>query len=537
MGKLDVGILRYLDRDSFRVLTAIEMGMKNHELVPKQLVVAIAAIKGGGCTKILKELAKHRLIQYESSGMRYNGYRLTNQGYDYLALKTLVSRGVIKSFGSQIGTGKESNIYTVLGPVEAALEDKDGNQEHDEADDEQLCLKLHRLGRTCFRKVREKRDYHKKRKQMSWIYLSRISATKEYAYMKALYDRGFPVPRPRDFNRHIIVMDLVDGHPLQQVTEVPDPAELYDKLMKLLIKFADHGVIHGDFNEFNIMLDRETADPIIIDFPQMVSTMHKDAAEYFDRDVKCLQDFFRRRYGFESVEEPPTLYGPGADVKRVDAIDAEISASGITRQMEKDLLTELSRAVDQSELTSDEDSNDNHSVSCSEEELCGDDEDKIVGEGREGNEDGIKNISENVEALIKEVEESTALGISVNNSCAPTTNKLASDSDGEKGDVFDDFVPLESTSSSTFHPVNVNENLTDTAASIKSSSRYAPSSVGSTIAPDVIKARVKASLEKRKRNQQMKRIRTKGDASGITTHRRDNQNEIKTSTDAFWCDD
>ena len=52
---------------------------------------------------------------------------------------------------------------------------------------------------------------------MSWIYLSRISATKEFAYMKALYDRGFPVPRPIDFNRHIVVMELVDGHPLQQV--------------------------------------------------------------------------------------------------------------------------------------------------------------------------------------------------------------------------------------------------------------------------------------------------------------------------------
>ena len=47
--------------------------------------------------------------------------------------------------------------------------------------------------------------------------------------------------------------------------------------------------------DFDLFLDRETADPIIIDFPQMVSTMHKDAAEYFDRDVKCLQDFFRRR--------------------------------------------------------------------------------------------------------------------------------------------------------------------------------------------------------------------------------------------------
>ena len=40
-----------------------------------------------------------------------------------------------------------------MGPAEAGLEEKDGNQEHDELDDEQLALKLHRLGRTCFRKV------------------------------------------------------------------------------------------------------------------------------------------------------------------------------------------------------------------------------------------------------------------------------------------------------------------------------------------------------------------------------------------------
>ena len=30
--------------------------------------------------------------------------------------------------------------------------------------------------------------------------------------------------------------------------------ELYDKLMNLLLKFANHGVIHGDYNEFNIMI-------------------------------------------------------------------------------------------------------------------------------------------------------------------------------------------------------------------------------------------------------------------------------------------
>lgn len=56
--------------------------------------------------------------------------------------------------------------------------------------------------------VREKRDYHRNRR-MNWLYLSRISATKEFAYMKALKDRGFPVPAPLDFNRHCIVMELV----------------------------------------------------------------------------------------------------------------------------------------------------------------------------------------------------------------------------------------------------------------------------------------------------------------------------------------
>uniref|UniRef100_A0A8D8DQ54 non-specific serine/threonine protein kinase n=1 Tax=Culex pipiens TaxID=7175 RepID=A0A8D8DQ54_CULPI len=102
-------------------------------------------------------------------------------GYDYLALKSLTLRGSVAGFGNQIGVGKESNICTVG--------DEEGNP---------LCLKLHRLGRVCFRNVKEKRDYHGKRHKMSWLYLSRISATREYAYMKALYDRGFPVPRPVD---------------------------------------------------------------------------------------------------------------------------------------------------------------------------------------------------------------------------------------------------------------------------------------------------------------------------------------------------
>jgi len=385
MGKLNVSMLRYLTREDFRVLTAVEMGMKNHEIVPGLLIASIASLRHGGVHKLLRELCKQRLLSYER-GSRYDGYRLTNQGYDYLALKSLVARDVVSSFGNQIGVGKESNIYTVGGP-----------------EGEQLCLKLHRLGRTCFRKVKEKRDYHKARKQMSWIYLSRISATKEFAYMKALKNRGFPIPNPVDFNRHCIIMELVNGYTLQNVAEVSNPGDLYDKLMNLLLKFANHGVIHGDFNEFNIMID-DDENPIIIDFPQMVSTKHVHAEYFFDRDVTCIRDFFRRRFGYES-ELAPCF----ADICREDAMDAEVHASGVTKQMEKDLLAEHGINSSDDDESSDEEGEDEEGEEEEGQEdgspqpiLSEDDEQNL--EGNDKDDEDIEEMRRYVDDAVKAVE-------------------------------------------------------------------------------------------------------------------------------------
>lgn len=58
--------------------------------------------------------------------------------------------------------------------------------------------------------------------------------------------------------------------------DVKDVPQLYSDLMDLIVKLASHGVIHGDFNEFNIMVDDDDK-PVLIDFPQMVSTDHENA--------------------------------------------------------------------------------------------------------------------------------------------------------------------------------------------------------------------------------------------------------------------
>lgn len=55
-----------------------------------------------------------------------------------------------------------------------------------------------------------------------------------------------------------------------------DPASVYSELMDLIVKLASHGLIHGDFNEFNLILDNEDR-VTMIDFPQMISTSHANA--------------------------------------------------------------------------------------------------------------------------------------------------------------------------------------------------------------------------------------------------------------------
>ena len=61
--------------------------------------------------------------------------------------------------------------------------------------------------------------------------------------------------------------------------ELVDPGNTYNECMELIVKLANHGLIHGDFNEFNLMLDDQ--DRITMyDFPQMVSTSHLNAEWY-----------------------------------------------------------------------------------------------------------------------------------------------------------------------------------------------------------------------------------------------------------------
>ncbi|XP_006735275.1 serine/threonine-protein kinase RIO2 [Leptonychotes weddellii] len=550
MGKVNVAKLRYMSRDDFRVLTAVEMGMKNHEIVPCSLVASIASLKHGGCNKVLRELVKHKLIAWERT-KTVQGYRLTNAGYDYLALKTLSSRQVVESVGNQMGVGKESDIYIVA------------NEEG-----QQFALKLHRLGRTSFRNLKNKRDYHKHRHNMSWLYLSRLSAMKEFAYMKALYERKFPVPKPFDYNRHAVVMELINGYPLCQIHHVEDPASVYDEAMELIVKLANHGLIHGDFNEFNLILDKD--DHItMIDFPQMVSTSHHNAEWYFDRDVKCIRDFFMKRFGYESE-----LYPTFSDIRREDSLDVEVSASGYTKEMEAD--GELFHPVgpddknieteDRSEFShSDEEMSEKAKVCSLENQSDRNSTDETAdcccissGDLEQIKEDDLSEESADahnfeIPEFIRALEEIE--GQDVDNSsvteCSEEKNKTENDTrqDGKAGqggipmgsEEYEDACPhliALSSLNKEIRPFRDEENTED----IKQyrTRTLSVTSAGSvlscsTIPPEMVKQKVKRQLTKHQKSAVRRRLQ-KGEANIFTKQRRENMQNIKSSLEAanFW---
>lgn len=478
MVKFDINLLSYLEPDDFRVLTAVETGMRNHEIVPCKLVGTLSDIRSGA-GKILRSLCFHRLISYER-GKKFDGYRLTNLGYDYLALRVLRNREVIDQVGNQIGVGKEASVYIARNSVK----------------DEKYALKVHRLGRTSFKTVYNKRDYHKS-KISNWLYLSRLAALREFSFMKILYERGFNIPEPIDNNRHCIVMKWINGTLLNNISREDelDFKSLLDQLLNMILELANkYGVVHGDFNEFNLLIDNETNKPFLIDFPQMISVDHQLAKEYFERDVHCIVSFFEKR--FECVaDEVPTF----------EEIDNDEKTESIIKQVNNDSNEMLDRYLNDnlqlsenikkklSEAITDKDLSDNEDEQSDLEDF------KDLEGSKEDNENSF---SEEFKSKLNVIDEDHAVSFG-NDENEQDCREV------DKSDL-----------ASTFS---------------YSASRFGASSIASTFTSDEIRSKLKREKERKARKESIKESfkKIKGDSSAVGRQRKTNKQYIKEDNSIF----
>jgi len=102
--------------------------------------------------------------------------------------------------------------------------------------------------------------------------------------------------------------------------------------MDFIYKLGENGLIHGDFNEFNILLNIDKPDEIVvIDFPQMISLNHPEAENYFKRDVQCVKNYFLKKFNLTFDEDLKF-----SDIKQINFLDEELKAYGYKKEKEKE---------------------------------------------------------------------------------------------------------------------------------------------------------------------------------------------------------
>lgn len=255
-----------LSKEHLKILKTAEKCMKSHTIIPFEVLKHRSQIRGNFMEHAI-DLCKLKFLSYIE-----NGYKLTYSGHDCLAINTLRSRG-LEIMGEKIGIGKESDIY--LGVYHG----KDS------------VLKFHRLGRSSFRNVRKNREYASER--IDWFALSRASCKREVMYLEKFKDMN--VPAILDYDRHVIVQELLDYIPLYK-TRVSDVKTIFHLMIEFIKDLWRRGYVHGDFNEFNVLVKDDIK---VIDFPQCIRSDDERAIHHLRRDFECVLTYFKKKYRYE----------------------------------------------------------------------------------------------------------------------------------------------------------------------------------------------------------------------------------------------
>ncbi len=278
-------LLTQLDKEDLRILMAIEIGMKRSEYVTVNNIKFYSRYKMEETLFRLKKVHKYDLVIRDASQHEI-AYTLNSKAYDLLAMHALVEKKVISQLGPLVGQGKESDVYSCM---------DDNNNIY--------VAKFYRMGRTSFKNIKRYRDLIGDRTHLSWLYINRLAAKKEYEALEKIYKLKLSTPKPVDYNRHIIIMSYLRGKELVYFKSIKKPLKIFNRIIKqykTIYKKAN--LIHGDLGEFNIVLDDKGAI-LIIDWLQWVPSDHPNANLLLERDISNICTYFQKKFNIESKIE------------------------------------------------------------------------------------------------------------------------------------------------------------------------------------------------------------------------------------------
>jgi RIO kinase 1 len=210
------------------------------------------------------------------------------------SLETLVEYGIIQKVVRPLMSGKEAQVYVVISGGEECVAKvyKEANQR----------TFKHRVEYTEGRRTRNTRDQRaiKKRTRHGRKQDEAAWRTAEVDTLYRVRDGGVRVPEPINFVEGVLVMELVrdaTGEAAPRLGDLEfspqDAYEIYQKLIREVVRMLCAGAIHGDLSEFNVLMGAD--GPVVIDFPQSVDpAKNQSARKLLLRDVENLHRFLAK---------------------------------------------------------------------------------------------------------------------------------------------------------------------------------------------------------------------------------------------------
>ena len=266
-------VVKNLEPEDYKLLKVLASGLKQHESLTRKEITTYSKIHEN-----IVDFRINRLHDMKLIGKNKGGFTLLMMGLDTVALKMLVDKDIIIAMGKPIGIGKESDVF------EAITSSEQGR-----------ALKFFRIGRISFREVRRRRTFIGKEDIHQWLLVNIDAAKKEYNALNRLRHSGIRIPVLYYRAMHCVVMNRIDGLRLVNIHELEDPKITLQNILHDIGTAYKYNMINSDLSEYNVLLDSKN-NIWIIDWPQVVSRSHPNAADLIKRDVYNIVNFFNKRF-------------------------------------------------------------------------------------------------------------------------------------------------------------------------------------------------------------------------------------------------
>lgn len=214
----------------------------------------------------------------------FKKFKTVNQVLDKSTMFTMynmINAKVISYVNGIVKAGKESVLFWAVGPK-----------------GEDIALKVYLVSTSNFKKrmpyiVGDPRFTRIKHGTKNMVYLW---AKKEFKNLQTCYKRNLPTVRPIYVSKNVLAMEFVgkNGVPCPTLHESEVDENDYVQAVDIITRlYKDANLVHCDFSEYNVFKTEKGL--VVFDMGSAVPTIHPNAQNFLERDIKNMSSFFAKR--------------------------------------------------------------------------------------------------------------------------------------------------------------------------------------------------------------------------------------------------